>query len=91
MGAGGDGCRTAASPAEDLRARTALLAARFVVTAADGLYVVEAGATGVAVERQNTTSGVPDALVTFDGAPAEQIGGPTRSPTCSAAARRPRP
>jgi alkylation response protein AidB-like acyl-CoA dehydrogenase len=53
-----------------------LIAARFVVTAADGLYVVEAGASGVAVERQNTTSGVPDALVTFDGAPAEQIGGP---------------
>ena len=52
-----------------------LLATRFVVTAADGVYAVEADAAGVSVERQNTTSGVPDALVTFDGAPAEPIGG----------------
>jgi acyl-CoA dehydrogenase len=53
-----------------------LLASWFVVTAADGLYAVDAAAPGVTVERQDTTSGVPDALVTFDGAPAELIGGP---------------
>ena len=53
-----------------------LVADRFVVTAAHGLYVVEARAVGVTIERQDTTSGVPDALVTFDGAPAVRIGGP---------------
>lgn len=52
-----------------------LSATRFVVTAADGLYSVEAAAPGVSVERQDTTSGVPDALVTFDHAPALRIGG----------------
>lgn len=52
-----------------------LLAARFVVTASDGLYAVEADASGVTVVRQDTTSGVPDALVTFDDAPAVRIGG----------------
>lgn len=53
-----------------------LLAGRFVVTTADGLYSVEASAPGVAIARQDTTSGVPDAMVTFDGAPALRIGGP---------------
>jgi len=53
-----------------------LLAGVFVVTAADGLYAVDAAADGVSIERQNTTSGVPDALVTFDGAAAVCIGGP---------------
>jgi alkylation response protein AidB-like acyl-CoA dehydrogenase len=52
-----------------------LLATRFVVTAADGLYSVEATAPGVGVARQDTTSGVPDALVTFDRVPALRIGG----------------
>ena len=52
-----------------------LLASRFVVTAADGLYVVEASAAGVDVDRQDTTSGVPDALVRFEAAPALRIGG----------------
>ncbi len=51
------------------------LAARFVVTAADGLYAVEADAPGVAVTRQETTSGVPDAMVEFAGAPAVRLGG----------------
>ena len=53
-----------------------LLAGLFVVTAADGLYAVDAAADGVSIERQDTTSGVPDALVTFDGAAAVRIGGP---------------
>lgn len=52
-----------------------LLASRFVVTAADGLYVVDAGAEGVSVDREDTTSGVPDAMVTFAGASAQRIGG----------------
>lgn len=53
-----------------------LLADRFVVSADDGVYVVEADAPGVAVERQDTTSGVPDAMVTFADAPARCLGGP---------------
>ena len=57
-----------------------LLATRFVVTATatdkHGLYVVEADAPGVTISRQDTTSGVPDAMVEFDGAAAERIGGP---------------
>jgi alkylation response protein AidB-like acyl-CoA dehydrogenase len=53
-----------------------LLASWFVVTAVDGLYAVDATAPGVTVERQDTTTGIPDACVTFDGAPVEQIGGP---------------
>lgn len=52
-----------------------LLATRFVVSAADGVYVVEADAPGVTVERQDTTSGVPDAMVTFAAAPARRLGG----------------
>jgi len=52
------------------------LATAFVVTAADGLYLVDADAPGVDVERSDTTTGVPDALVTFTGAPAACLGGP---------------
>jgi 3-oxocholest-4-en-26-oyl-CoA dehydrogenase beta subunit len=48
------------------------LAGAFVVSAADGLYVVAADASGVTVEREDTTSGVPEARVTFDGATAAQ-------------------
>jgi acyl-CoA dehydrogenase len=52
-----------------------LLATRFVVSANDGVYVVEADAPGVTVERQDTTSGVPDAMITFAEAPARCLGG----------------
>ena len=52
------------------------LAGAFVVSTADGLYVVPADAAGVAVERQDTTSGVPEARVTFDGAVADRLAGP---------------
>ncbi len=52
-----------------------LLARRFLVTTADGLYAVEADAAGVALTRSETTSGVPDALLTFDEAPAIRLGG----------------
>jgi 3-oxocholest-4-en-26-oyl-CoA dehydrogenase beta subunit len=51
-----------------------LLADRMVVSARDGLYLVETDAAGVTVDRQDTTSGVPDAMVTFDAAPARQVG-----------------
>ena len=53
-----------------------LLATRFVVTAADGVYVVEANDPQVKVMRQDTTSGVPDALIEFSGAKASCVGGP---------------
>jgi 3-oxocholest-4-en-26-oyl-CoA dehydrogenase beta subunit len=52
------------------------LASAFVVSAADGLYVVAADASGVSVERQDTTSGVPEARVRFDGAAADPLAGP---------------
>ena len=52
------------------------LAEAFVVTATDGLYLVEAGAPGVRIERSDTTSGVPESLVTFTDAPAACLGGP---------------
>ena len=52
-----------------------MVAKRFVVTAADGLYSVEADADGVDVVRQDTTSGVPEAQVTFSNAPAIKLGG----------------
>ncbi len=48
----------------------------FVVSATDGLYLVEADASGVTVERQDAIDDIPDALVTFDGAAAEKIAGP---------------
>jgi 3-oxocholest-4-en-26-oyl-CoA dehydrogenase beta subunit len=52
------------------------LAGAFVVSAADGLYVVAADASGVTVEREDTTSGVPEARVTFDGATGARLAGP---------------
>lgn len=51
-----------------------LLAKRFVVTATDGLYCVEASDPNVTITRQDTTSGVPDALVQFNGATAKCLG-----------------
>jgi 3-oxocholest-4-en-26-oyl-CoA dehydrogenase beta subunit len=52
-----------------------LLADAFVVSTADGLYVVAADAPGVDVERQDTTSGVPEARLTFAGAPGARLAG----------------
>lgn len=52
------------------------LASTFVVTASDGLYLVGADAAGVSVERSDTTTGVPEARVSFDSAPAVCLGGP---------------
>lgn len=51
-------------------------ASSFVVTCADGLYLVDASADGVTVERADTTTKVPDARVTFDNSPAVRLGGP---------------
>ncbi len=48
-------------------------AAAFVVSAADGVYVVDADSPGVTVKRQDTTSGIPDAMVTFASAPAIKV------------------
>ena len=53
-----------------------MIATRFVVTAADGLYCVEASDPRVRVTRQDTTTGVPDAMVEFDGATAKCLGNP---------------
>lgn len=51
-----------------------LIAQRFVVTAADGLYCVEADDPNVTITRQETTTGVPDALVKFKNATAKCLG-----------------
>ncbi len=48
----------------------------FLVSAVDGIYLVEADAVGVTVERQDAIDDIPDALVTFDGAIAVKICGP---------------
>jgi len=50
------------------------IASVFVVSATDGVYVVDAGADGVTVEAQDTTSGIREARVTFANAPAVKIG-----------------
>jgi len=48
----------------------------FIVSAVDGIYYLDASTPGVTVERQDATDGIPDAKVTFAGAPAERIAGP---------------
>lgn len=48
----------------------------FLVSAVDGIYLVEADAAGVTVERQDTVDDIPDALVTFAGAPGTRVAGP---------------
>jgi len=51
-----------------------MMATRFVVTAADGVYSVEANDPGVTITRQDTTTGVPDAMVEFAHASAHCLG-----------------
>ena len=48
-----------------------------LVCAGGAMYLVDASAAGGSItrERQDTTSGVPEARVTFDGAPAALLGG----------------
>ena len=48
----------------------------FLVSTADGVHWVDAGADGVTVERQDAVDDIPDALVTFDGAAAARLSGP---------------
>lgn len=52
------------------------LADAFVVSASDGLYLVDAGAPGVRVTRQEATTRIPEAEVELTGAPARKLGGP---------------
>jgi acyl-CoA dehydrogenase len=51
------------------------LATRFVVTTSGGLFSVEADAPGLTITRQDTTSGVPDAMLVLDEVPARRLGG----------------
>ncbi|CAN5653152.1 acyl-CoA dehydrogenase family protein [soil metagenome] len=48
----------------------------FLVSAVDGVYLVEADADGVTVERQDAADDIPDALVTFENTRGIQIAGP---------------
>jgi alkylation response protein AidB-like acyl-CoA dehydrogenase len=48
----------------------------FIVSAADGLYLVDAHADGVEVVRQETTTRIPEARVEFSGVAARRLGGP---------------
>ncbi len=50
-------------------------AGRIVVSADAGLFVVDPSSAGVTVERADTTSGVPEARVVLDGAPAAKLAG----------------
>jgi alkylation response protein AidB-like acyl-CoA dehydrogenase len=53
-----------------------LLAERIVVSADAGLFVVDPSSDGVTIEREDTTSGVPEARLVLRGASAEQLAGP---------------
>jgi alkylation response protein AidB-like acyl-CoA dehydrogenase len=53
-----------------------LSADRIVVTADAGLFVVDPTSGGVTVEREDTTSGVPEARIVLQQAPAAQLAGP---------------
>jgi acyl-CoA dehydrogenase len=61
---------------EKLCVPAGLDAERIVVSADAGLFVVDPAAAGVTVEREDTTSGVPEARVVLDGAPAAKLAGP---------------
>jgi alkylation response protein AidB-like acyl-CoA dehydrogenase len=52
-----------------------LSAERIVVTADAGLFVVDPSSDGVTVEREDTTTGVPEARVVLDAAPAAPLTG----------------
>src|SRR5436190_733335 len=52
-----------------------LSADRIVVTADAGLFVVDPSSDGVTVEREDTTSGVPEARIVLQQAQAEQLAG----------------
>jgi alkylation response protein AidB-like acyl-CoA dehydrogenase len=48
----------------------------FVVSATDGLYLVDARADGVEITAELATNRLPEALVEFSGAAARRLGGP---------------
>jgi alkylation response protein AidB-like acyl-CoA dehydrogenase len=52
------------------------IASAFVVTCDNGLWLVDADADGVSVQRADTTTKVPDAVVHFNGATGIELGGP---------------
>lgn len=54
----------------------ALLAEHIVVTADAGLFLVDADAAGLTLERAEATHREPQGHLTLDGTPAERIGGP---------------
>ena len=74
--------RAARSPASRPTSRSARSPTPSSSSAVDGVYLVEADAAGVTVERQDAVDDIPDALVTFDGAAGVRIAGPEapRSP-----------
>ena len=61
---------------EKLCVPAGLDATRIVVSADAGLFVVDPSVAGVTVEREDTTSGVPEARLVLDGAPAVRLAGP---------------
>jgi alkylation response protein AidB-like acyl-CoA dehydrogenase len=61
---------------EKLAVPFGMAATRAVVSADDGLHVVELAGDGVAREPAMATNGEVQAMVTLDAAPAEPLGGP---------------
>jgi len=53
-----------------------LWAERIVVSATDGIYLVDPATEGVTVEREETMLGAPTAQLVLDGAPATKLAGP---------------
>jgi alkylation response protein AidB-like acyl-CoA dehydrogenase len=53
-----------------------LVADVFVVSTSDGLYAVRRDGEGVTIERQETTTGVPEAHLVLSSAPATKLSGP---------------
>jgi alkylation response protein AidB-like acyl-CoA dehydrogenase len=51
-------------------------AERIIVSAADGLYLVDPSASGVSVEREDTMLGAPTARLVLSGAEATKLAGP---------------
>ncbi|MFN8026660.1 MAG: acyl-CoA dehydrogenase family protein [Acidimicrobiia bacterium] len=47
-----------------------------IVSAADGIYLVDPSASGVTVTREETMLGAPTAQLVLDGAPATKLAGP---------------
>jgi predicted FMN-binding regulatory protein PaiB len=52
-----------------------LSADRIVVTADAGVFVVDPSSDGVTIERQDTTSGIPEARIVLEDAPAASLAG----------------